>query len=104
MMKLKDVPPSIKRLFPWALFLVLAAILSIGACSMAHAEEDVWACYGSARYEAMSSGWAPCNEMNTLCDKVKAYLATHSKDEARAEAVAKHVPQWIVRKAERCLP
>ncbi len=107
MMKLKDVPPSIRGLFPWALFLALAALLAIGAWAMArpaHADEDVWACYGAARYEAMSSGWTPCNEMNSLCDKIRAYLITHSRAEARAEAIEKHVPQWIINKAERCLP
>ncbi len=107
MMKLKDVPPGIRRLFPWALFLVLAVLLTIAGCVLArpaHAEEDHWACYGSARYEAMSSGWTPCNEMNSLCDKLKAYLVTHSRAEARAEAIEKHVPQWLVHKAERCLP
>ena len=67
------------------------------------AEADVWACYGSARYEAMSSAWTPCNEMSELCLRVRNYLQSHTADEARATARAKHIPEWIIRKAERCL-
>jgi hypothetical protein len=98
-----DIDPTVRKWFPWALFLILAAALAFGATRV-HAEDDIWACYGSARYQAMSSGWTPCTEMHSLCDKLKAYLTTHSKAEARAEAIEKHIPQWIVRKAERCLP
>ncbi len=104
-MKYKDIDPAIKQLFPWSLFLVVAALLLLASCyRKAHAEEDIWACYGSARYEAMSSGWTPCNEMSTLCVKVREYLQSHSAAEARAQAVAKHIPTWLIRKAERCIP
>jgi hypothetical protein len=72
-------------------------------CRFGYAEEDIWACYGSQRYEAMSSGWPACNE-RTFCDKLKVYLKNHTEAEARAEAVAKHLPQWVVRKAEKCMP
>jgi hypothetical protein len=108
-MNSKDVDPKIKHYFPWALFLALAALLAMGAMMVhAHAadlpEPSKFACYGSAREEAMSSGWTPCDEMNTLCDKVKAYLTTHTKAEAYAAAAEKHLPQWLIRKAERCVP
>lgn len=101
-MNYKDVDPKIKRFFPWALFLVVAGLLLL-ATKYAHAEEDIWACYGPARYEAMSSSWTPCNEMNTICEKVAAYLTHHTVEEGRAEARAKHVPEWIIRKGERCI-
>ena len=94
---------NVKNFFPWAILLVIAALFTLGACSIAYAETDVWACYGSARYEAMSSSWTPCTEMSKLCLKVREYLQSHTADEARATARAKHIPEWIIRKAERCL-
>jgi len=97
-MKYKDVDPKIKRLFPWLLFLVLAAAFALAATRV-HAAEDVYACYGSARYQAMSSAWPPCNE---ICGRLKAYLVSHTEAEARAEAVARHLPAWLIRKAEAC--
>lgn len=100
MIKYKDVDPKVKRLFPWALFLVLTALLLVGSCSFAHGESDVYACYGSGRYEAMQRGWPACNEM---CGKLKAYLQGHSEAEARAKAAEMHLPKWIIRKAEACL-
>lgn len=99
-MNYSNIDPKIKRLFPWALFLALAAVLAIGACSLAHAEADVFACYGAARYQAMSSAWPPCNE---ICGQLRAYLQSHTEAEARAQAVAKNIPQWIIRRAERCI-
>lgn len=39
MMNLKDVDPSIRRLFPWALYLALAAMFSLGAISLAHGQD-----------------------------------------------------------------
>lgn len=103
-MNYREVDPKVKRLFPWSLFLVLAALFLLATCKMAKTEEDVWACYGSSRYEAMSSGWTPCNEMSGLCVKVREFLQTHTKAEAYAVAAEKHIPQWIIRKAERCVP
>jgi hypothetical protein len=38
------------------------------------------------------------------CDNLRSYLQSHTEAEARAEAVAKHLPQWVVRKAEKCMP
>jgi hypothetical protein len=103
-MNYKDVDPKVKRLFPWALFLVLAALFAFAATRV-HAEEDVWACYGSARYEAMSSAWTPCNEMSRICIKVREYISQgHTIEEGRVLAQSKHIPQWIIKKAERCLP
>lgn len=52
----KDVDPCVRRFFPWALFLVLAAIFAFGAIRAAHGEEDQWACFGAGRYDAMSRG------------------------------------------------
>lgn len=98
-MKYRDVDPKIKALFPWALFLVLALVLAFAATKV-HAEEDLWACYGSGRYQAMSSAWPPCNEM---CGKLKAYMQMHTEAEARAKAVEMKLPRWVIRKAERCL-
>lgn len=96
---------KIKRFFPWALFLVMAAILSLLAmCERAPAagkmpEPDVYTCYGGGRYEAMGEGWPGCDEW---CGILKAYLTSHTEVEARALAVQKHVPAWIVRKLEKC--
>lgn len=99
-MNYHDVDPSIKRLFPWALFLVLAGLFAIGAIALAHAEEDVYACYGPARYVAMSAAWPACAE---ICAATREYLKTHTIEEGRAEARTKHIPEWIIKKAERCL-
>lgn len=99
----RDIDPKIKALFPWALFLVLAALL-LFMTGRVHAEEDVWACYGSSRYQAMSSGWPQCNEMSTLCLRVRQYLNSHTVEEGRAEADRIHLPQWLRTKAERCIP
>jgi len=102
-MNYKDVDPKIKRLFPWALFLVLAALFAFAATRV-HAEEDVWACYASQRYQAMSSGWPQCNEMSELCSRVRQYLNSHTVEEGRAEAVRLNLPAWLRAKAERCVP
>lgn len=96
-----EVDPSVRRFFPWGLFLVLAALLLLGTCDIrAHAEEDVWACYGSARYQAMYSNWPTCDD---FCGKVKSYMQMHTEAEARAAAAEKHLPEWLIKKAEKCL-
>lgn len=100
---MRNNDPLINRLFPWSLFLALAAMFAIGSCSLARASDDNWACYGAARYQAMSSGWTACNEMSTLCVKVREYLQTHTEAEARAQAEANHIPSWVIHKAERCV-
>ena len=71
---------NIRRLFPWALFLALAALFAMGACSIAYAGGDV-----------------------KFCATVREYLQSHTVEEARAAARAKRIPEWIIRKAERCL-
>jgi hypothetical protein len=85
---------------------VLIAAVLIGAVLLclrhARAEEDVYACYGSSRYEAMYDAWPACNE-RTICDKVRFYLKGHSEAEARAKAVEMHLPKWMIHKAERCI-
>lgn len=103
MIDYKKVDPKIKRFFPWALFLALAVLLALGAIRIAHAEEDVWACYASQRYQAMSSAWPACNEMSTLCLRVQQYLQTHTVEEGRAEGIKLGIPQWLRNKAERCV-
>lgn len=100
-----EIDPTVKRFFPWALFLALAALCALGAITLAHSEEDIWACYGSQRYQAMSSGWPPCNTPKSeLCQRVEQYLLGHTLEEGRAKAVELGVPAWLVRRAERCLP
>lgn len=102
---MNKIDPGVKRFFPWALFLVLAALLAFAA-SRVHAEEDVWACYGSQRYQAMSSNWVQCNEMGRkgeLCSRVEQYLLSHTVEEGRAEAAKNNVPAWLRAKAERCI-
>lgn len=99
-MKYQDIDPKIKRLFPWGLFLAAAALLLLATCARAYAEKDVFECYGPARYQAMSSAWPPCNE---ICGQLKGYLQTHTEAEARAAAIEKHIPAWIVKRAERCI-
>lgn len=91
-----------KKYFPWSLFLAMAIIIVVlcGLLRQARGEEDVWACYGSARYQAMSSNWPQCNE---FCGKVKSYLQTHTEAEGRAKAAELHLPNWLIRKAEKCL-
>lgn len=101
-MKVSDVDPKIKRLFPWALFLVTAALLLL-ATKYVRAEGDIWACYGSQRYQAMSSSWIPCTEMSTLCKSVREYLVNHTVEQGRAEAEKPNVPGWLRAKAERCI-
>jgi hypothetical protein len=99
-MKLKHNPK-----FPWVIFLMLTVLFLIGISRRhAHAEEDVWACYGSQRYQAMSSSWPACNEMSTLCVRVQQYLQSHTVEEGRAEGVKLNIPQWLRSKAERCVP
>lgn len=85
---MKNIDPKIKRLFPWGLFLFLAFIFAGLAISRAHGEEV-------RKPPSTWSSWS--------CDMVKSYLTTHTIAEARAEAVAHHVPQWIIRKAEKCI-
>lgn len=75
-MNYRDVDPKIKRLFPWALFLVLAAIFAFAATRV-RAEADVWACYGSARYQAMSSDWPRCDKPG---GRLAAYCLSHPKE------------------------
>lgn len=101
-MKDHDIDPIVRKFFPWALFLVLALVLALGA--KAHGEEDVWACYGAQRYQAMSSAWPACNEMSTLCLRVRQYLGSHTEAEGRAKAVELNAPAWLVRRAEKCIP
>src|ERR1035437_8155174 len=105
---------QIKRLFPWLLLLGFAMVLMLTAVvGRAHAgferslppvEEDVWACYGAQRYQAMSSAWPACNEMSTLCVRVQQYLQSHTVEEGRAEGAKLNIPQWLRNKAERCIP
>jgi hypothetical protein len=92
MMNLKDVDPKIKRFFPWALFLVLAALFAVGACSMAHAG-GLWP--REDKPSLSISDWT--------CERVRAYLATHTEAEARAQAAELHLPKWVIRRAERCV-
>lgn len=89
-MNYKDVNPNIKRYFPWALFLVLAALISLGACSLARGDEIV-----PPKPAFSVADWT--------CEKLRAYLSTHTEAEARAQAVEMHLPKWFIRKAERCI-
>lgn len=114
----KDVDPCVRRFFPWALFLVLAAIFAFGAIRAAHGEEedpDPYACFGAGRYDAMSRGLGKEDcpkekkaEAETwsgyTCENIREYLTTHTQAEARAKAVELHLPKWIIRRAEKCLP
>jgi hypothetical protein len=107
MMKSKDVDPKIKRLFPWTLFLALTVLLLL-ASMVVNARgadmQDVWACYGRAREEAISMKLTPCNEMSQICVKVREFLSSgHTIEEGRALAIEKHIPGWIIAKAERCV-
>jgi hypothetical protein len=88
MMRVRDVDPRIKRCFPWALFLALAVVLAISACSLRSARggEKPW-----------------FNPAEWTCEKLKGYLATHNEAEARAKAAELHLPKWIIRRAERCV-
>lgn len=76
----RDVDPKVRRFFPWALFLVAAGLLLLASCFKADAKE--------------APTW--------FCAQVKAYLSTHSEKEGRAVAAAKHVPDWLIKKAEAC--
>lgn len=105
-MKNDNVDPSIKGFFPWALFLALAVLLLLASMIVrAEAQEpDVWACYGPAREEAISMHLTPCNEMSNICVRVREFLSSgHTIEEGRALAAEKHIPQWIINKAERCV-
>jgi hypothetical protein len=101
----EEIDKAVRKFFPWSLFLGLAVVFALATfIARAHGEEDVWACYGSGRYQAMSSGWPQCNEMSRLCLRVRDYLNSHTVEEGRAEAKAKHIPQWLINKAEKCIP
>jgi hypothetical protein len=73
---MKNIDPSVKKFFPWALFLALALMFSILAARTARSEGDVWACYGSARYQAMSSEWPQCNKPG---GRLAAFCQAHPK-------------------------
>lgn len=96
--KMITVSQAKKVLASW-----LVATLLIGTINCAKAEEDVWACYASQRYQAMSSSWPPCNELSTICLRVQEYLKSHTVEEGRAEGVRLGVPRWLRNRAERCL-
>lgn len=83
-MKIRDVDPAIRRLFPWALFLALALVFACLAMRAARADEG-------------KHFW------QYTCDDLRTYLQNHTVAEARAEAVARHMPRWLIRKAEKCL-
>lgn len=69
-MKYQDVDPKVKRFFPWALFLVLAALLAL-ATTCAHAQDqDPYVCYGAGRYQAMSEGKPACPSCEDVVAKV----------------------------------
>jgi hypothetical protein len=80
-MRVRDVDPKIKKLFPWSLFLTLALLFALGACSLARAADA---------------------KPSYTCEWVRDYLATHTEAEARAKAAELHLPKWLVRKAEKC--
>ncbi len=100
-----DIDPKVRRFFPWALFLALALAFAVAATRV-HAEEKSWDldCYGAQRYQAMSEGWPECHaKLSYICERVQQYLAGHTPEEGKAEAKKRNVPDWLVRKAERCL-
>ncbi len=126
-MRVRDVPPSIKRFFPWSLFLIAAAVLGyLAFINRAHGREFNYECFGAGRYDAMSRGFGPedCPKKGEefdsrdghyrkpakpswadyTCAKLHSYLAEHSEAEARAKAIELHLPQWVVRRAEKCIP
>lgn len=92
-----------KEKLPWVIFFSLAVLFLIGVSRRAHAEEDIWACYGAQRYQAMSSTWPACNEMSTLCVRVQEYLQSHTVEEGRIEGTKLGIPQWLRNRAERCI-
>lgn len=112
-MNYKDVNPNLKRYFPWALFLVLAALFSLAACSLARGD-DKPPCYGQTVDDHTYTAWPECRKpqpepkpsfsvADWTCEKLRDYLSTHTEAEARAQAVEMHLPKWIIRKAERCI-
>jgi hypothetical protein len=101
--KIFGIAPTREK-FPWVIFFLLTVLFLIGVSRHAHSEEDIWACYASQRYQAMSSGWPACNEMSYLCSRVQQYLQSHTIEEGRAEGEKLHIPQWLRAKAERCIP
>jgi hypothetical protein len=88
--KQKIIDPAVKKFFPWALFLVVAALFMLGSCVIAHSEEPV-------------PKPTPLSYADWTCEKLRGYLATHSEAEARATAIEMHLPKWLVRKAEKCI-
>lgn len=117
-MRIKDVDPKIRRLFPWALFLVLAALLALGA--VAHGADapvtDGPPCYGQAINDQTYTPWNECRRpivapskpksawSEWTCDKLRGYLQNHTEAEARAKAAEMHLPNWVIRRAEKCVP
>jgi hypothetical protein len=81
------IDPKVRAFFPWALFLVFAILFALAAMATgAHAAD------------------APQPSMGWTCETVRQYLLTHTEAEARAKAVELHLPKWLVRRAEKCIP
>lgn len=65
-MNYRDIDPSVKRFFPWALFLVLAIVFSLFALREAHSAE-----WKTIPYFCHAMYGMPRN-----CDSVKKYAGT----------------------------
>lgn len=109
--------PTVAKFFPWALFLVLAILFSLGALRYAHgadlSDADKPPCYGETVDDHHYTAWPECRKPQPkpkptwseyTCATVRDYLLTHTEAEARAKAVELHLPAWVVKRAEKCQP
>lgn len=97
----RETVTKLRPLFPWSLFLVVSVILlalaSCGAKAYDNTLPPMIDILPPEPTKAPAVSWADWS-----CDKLRVYMTTHTEDEARAQAIALHLPQWLIRKAERC--
>lgn len=67
---------------------------------------DPYACFGSGRYAAMSDGrvCTPKPKWTWLgytCDDARAFMASHTSDEAQTFVKDHHIPNWVINRAKR---
>jgi hypothetical protein len=91
---------ALRPFFPWSLFLTVSIILfALASCgAKAYDPDNLPPMLPSSQDgDKPSASWTDWS-----CDKLRAYMATHTVEEAQAKAVELHLPQWLVKKAERC--
>jgi hypothetical protein len=84
---------------------IVLVILFLASRESRGDDVDPYACFGAGRYDAMAAG-KECPKtprVTYTCEFIRAFVAEHGEEAARAKAAELHLPKWIVRKAERCV-